>query len=352
MRKIIISLALICCFFVANAQSPNLKKMWKLYDNKKYEDLIEFGTELLKKDSMNIEYNYWVGVGYYKEEQIIEAIPFLEKAAMHKDPHSTIRARANLTLGVCYYSQGEKEKAKNSLIEGKKIKTYKRINEGNEFWFERFGFDDFYLTWQKKESDHFIFNFQDTTELNYKRFIRKCEEAYTTIDTFFNSKIERKVEYFVWTSTTDAKNIIKTVGAFANPFFFLIHGNTNENEGHEIAHIISLHYKKDLKRHRFITEGTAVYFDQTHLDKEEWFKGVLKSYKIKKIDVKDVWENWEEHPSSYAYHLGGLFVKELIEKYGREKFLELFIDQSYKNAKLVYGKGFEDFIKEFESKYN
>jgi tetratricopeptide (TPR) repeat protein len=352
MRKVILVVCVVFYSLSAIGQSPQLKELWKLYDKKKYDEIIEKGEELLVKDLNNVEYNYWVGLGYYKKDQILESIPFFEKASMHEDPHSTIRARANILLGVCYYHQDEKEKSRKSLIEGKKVKIYKRINEGNEYWFERFGFDDFFLTWQKVESDHFKFNFQDTTDLNYKRFIKKCEEAYTTIDTFFNSKIERKIDYFVWTSTTDARNIIKMANAHAFSDLFLIHGNTNENEGHEIAHVISLNYRKDLKMHRFISEGTAVYFDQTHLDKDEWFEGILENYKIKKIDVKDVWLKWEEFPSAYSYSLGGLFVKELIKQYGQDKFLEFFVDQSYKNAKEVFGKGLEDFIDEFETKYN
>lgn len=352
MRKLFLLIGVLSISLSIYAQSPQLREIWKLYDKEKFDEIIEKGELILTKDSNNIEINYWVGVCYYRNEEILNAIPFLEKAALHNDPHSSIRARAKLILGVCYYYQGKKEKSKDALLEGKKVKTYKRVVEGNKFWYERFGFDDFFLDWQKIESEHFIFKFQDTTELNYKRFIKSCEQAYCNIDTFFNSKIDRKIDYFVWTSTIDARNIIKMSNAHAFSNLLLIHGNTNENEGHEIAHVISLNFKDDIKKYKFISEGTAVYFDQTHLDKDQWFEDLLEYGDIKKIEVKKVWEKWNKYPTNYSYHLGGMFIRELIHKYGHNKFLTFFEDQSYDNAVKVFGKGFEDFVENFESTYN
>jgi len=348
MKKYLLILCLICNFIVVSAQSPQLKELWKLSKNKKYEELIKKGEQFLQKDSNNVEYQMMVGIALFRLNKIDKSKEHFEKAALHNDPHSSIRARSKVYLALCYFLECDYEKSKEALLDCKKIKSYSSIKEYNEYWFERLGFHDFYNNWYIKETDHFRFYFQDTSDLNYKRFICKCEDAYTKIDTFFNSDVPKKVDYFVWTSTTDARNIIKRASAFAYSSLCLIHGNTNENEGHEIAHVISLNYTKDIKKYKFISEGTAVYFDQTDLDIEQWFEGVLKKYKIKKIDVKDVWEKWEKHPSDYSYHLGGLFVEELIKEYGQEKFLEFFADQSYKNAKKVFGKGLDDFIKEFE----
>jgi len=352
MRKILLFFILMSSFVLAKSQSPQLKELWKLYENKKYNEIIEKGEKLLAKDSNNVEYNYWVGVGYYKKELIIKSIPFLEKATLHDDPHSSIRARADMLLGVCYFFQDEKVKSKESLLNGKKIKTYKKINEGNEFWFERLGFDEFYSNWSTSESEHFRFYFQDTTDINHTRFINDCEKAYRNIDTFFVCKLPKKIDYYVWASHVDAQNIIKSNLSFAHSFLCLIHGGNYESEGHEIAHVVSLFYKDNIKNFKFITEGTASYFDQTNLNREQWTKQVIKDKNIKEVEIKKVWENWNDFNSVYSYNIGGLFVQDLIKKYGREKFLEFYSDQSYKNAKLVFGKDFDDFIKEFEAKFN
>lgn len=245
MRKLIVVVAIIFYCLNVFGQSPRLKELWKLSKKKEWHDLVEKGNSFLETDSANVEYHMMVGYALFQLNKINESKPYFEKAALHNDPHSSIRARSLLYLGLCYFLEMDYEKSKKALEDSKKIKSYSSIKEYNDFWYERLGYDDFFLTWQEVESEHFLFKFQDTTDLNYKRFIRTCEESYTTIDTFFNSNIERRIDYFVWTSTTDARNIIKTAGAFANPTLFLIHGNTNENEGHEIAHVISLNYKKD-----------------------------------------------------------------------------------------------------------
>jgi hypothetical protein len=352
MRKIFIGLALLCYVFVSNAQSPNLKKMWKLYDDKKYEKLIEFGTELLKKDSMNIEYNFWVGRAYYREDEIDKAFPHFLKAAQHNDPHSTIRARANIYLGIYYFFKEDKEKSKEVLDDSRKIETYSNIEESSEMWYEMFGFDQFYNDWSLFETDHFRFYFQDTTDINYKRFISDCELAFTNINLFFESEIPKKIDYFIWGSRIDAKNILKRNLSFTGSYLCYIHGGNNETEGHEIAHDIA-HYCTEIdESSHFISEGTATYFDQTNLDRKAYFEELTDNTKKKKIFVKDVWENWYDYSYDFSYNMAGLFVEELIKKYGREKFIEFYSNQTYKNALEVFGKDFSAFTKKFELDYN
>lgn len=352
MRNILISFLSIFIFVNAQSQSPQLKELWKLYEKENYDELIEKGEEFLIKDTNQVEFNFWIGRAYYKKELLEESIPYFEKAAKHDDPHSSIKARAELYLGLAYYLKGELEISRQSFLEGRKIKTYSRYTESNEYWYERLGFDDFYSNWSTYETDHFRFYFQDTTDINHTRFIDDCEKAYANIDTFFNSTLHKKIDYFVWASRIDAKNVLKRNLSFTDSYLCYIHGGNNESEGHEIAHDISLNYKKIEKKERFISEGTASYFDQTNLEREDYFKELLKHVKRKKVSVKDVWLNWSDFNSDFSYNLGGLFIGELIKQYGREKFLEFFTDQSYKNAKLVFGKGFDDFIEEFEAKLN
>lgn len=352
MRKLLLSLVTIVAFSAANAQSPQLKELWKLYEKKNYDEVIEKGEEFLIKDTNQVEFNFWVGRAYYKKKLIEESIPYFEKAAKHDDPHSSIKARAELYLGVAYYLKGELEISRKSFIEGRKIKTYSSYTESNEYWYERLGFDEFYSNWSTYETEHFRFYFQDTTDINHTRFIDDCEKAYTNIDTFFNSNLPKKIDYFVWASRIDAKNVLKRNLSFTDSYLCYIHGGNNESEGHEIAHDISLNYKKIDHYENFITEGTASYFDQTNLAREDYFKELLKRMKKKKVSVKNVWLNWKNYNTDFSYNLGGLFVEDLIKEYGKEKFLEFFTNQSFKNAKLVFGKDFENFIEVFEAKFN
>lgn len=351
MRKLLFTLIVIITFSVVNAQSPQLKELWKLYSKKKYDLVIKKGSEILESDPKNVEYNFIVGRAYYKKKLYKESMPFFLQASTHNDPHSSIMAGSNFYLGICYFAQGDLGKSKAAFVKGRKIDTYTRINDANEFWYEWLGFDELYSDWQLLETPHFRFYFQDTTDINHQRFINDCENAFEEINKFFDSEIPKQIDYFVWASKIDAKNVLKRNLSFADSRLCYIHGGNNESEGHEIAHIISLHSTVVSNKQRFISEGTAVYFDQTNLNREEYFKELMSRMKKKKVLVKDVWLKWNDYPAEFAYNLAGLFVGEIIEKYGQEKFLEFFSNQSYKNAKQVFGKDFDDFIKEFEAKF-
>ena len=46
--------------------------------------------------------------------------------------------------------------------------------------------------------------------------------------------------------------------------------------------------------------------------------------------------------------MAGAFVERLVERGGREKFLELFRDQSAETARRIYGAEFDGWVQEFE----
>ncbi|MBU0474730.1 MAG: hypothetical protein KKF62_11260 [Bacteroidetes bacterium] len=70
------------------------------------------------------------------------------------------------------------------------------------------------------------------------------------------------------------------------------------------------------------------------------------------ISIGEIWANWKNYPDDLTYPLSGLFVKELIDKFGKEKFIEFFGNQNYENEKLVFGEELDEVIKDFENKIN
>ena len=80
---------------------------------------------------------------------------------------------------------------------------------------------------------------------------------------------------------------------------------------------------------------------------DDWLKN-----NDKKITIREVWTDWKGYPEELSYPLSGLFVKELIDNFGRDKFIEFFSNQTYDNAKLVFGEKLDLVIKEFENKVN
>jgi len=106
-----------------------------------------------------------------------------------------------------------------------------------------------------------------------------------------------------------------------------------------------------LQKTSLINEGTSVCFDLSDNNSEESVLNWVKANN-QKIDIKNIWSDWTKYPEEFSYPLSGLFVKEIIMKFGREKFLVFFTNQSYKNAKSVFGNDIDILIEEFENKYN
>ncbi len=70
------------------------------------------------------------------------------------------------------------------------------------------------------------------------------------------------------------------------------------------------------------------------------------------MDIKDTWINWGKYPQELSYPLSGLFVEELISRFGKEKFLAFFTDQTYENALKLYGSETDTMIQEFQKRFN
>jgi len=61
------------------------------------------------------------------------------------------------------------------------------------------GTDKFYKNWHTLISTHFIFHFPPSTAVDDKmKFAYIHEQAYAKINTFTNSSLPKKIDYFVW----------------------------------------------------------------------------------------------------------------------------------------------------------
>ena len=63
--------------------------------------------------------------------------------------------------------------------------------------------------------------------------------------------------------------------------------------------------------------------------------------------MKEIWNN-RSLSEEVLYPVGGAFVKYLIDTAGKDKFIELFKNQTYENARKVYGDNFETLVVGFE----
>ncbi len=349
--KTIITPIFVLLSLIAFGQNNAISDLWKLYSARDFESAIEKAKPLLNNDPNNADLNLIIGRAYADKADYQNAVPYLLTTTENDTNNSWRKAWAYNYLGTCYFMLQKYEEAEKYLNECIKLNATK--NATNDAYGKSllFGYNEFYNSWKIVETEHFRFHFQKMNDEDIAIYTSVREKAFTKINSFFNSALPKKIDFFVWESREDAKSVLKANLGFAKPEFSVVHSHYQQTKGHEMTHVISNYSTTMLAKTGLINEGTAVCFDQTTHDKEKIVKGWLKA-NSKKVAIKEIWSNWGAYPTELTYPLSGLFVKALIEKFGQEKFIAFFGDQSYEHAKTVFGDELDKFINTFEGKIN
>ncbi len=350
MKKIITSIFILSSL-ITFGQNPVLDDLWKLYQSRDYEKVIKEAKPHLDTDSLKVDLNLLLGRTYADKGDFKSAIPYLDFTANNDQNNSWRKAWALGYLGTCHFILQDYE---NSRISTKECFDLNATKNATRYAYKRilmFGFDDFYKDWKIVESDNFRFHFQNMSDSDIERYISSREKAFKNINEFFASELPKKIDFFVWDSREDAKRILRANLGFARPNMCIVHSHFQQTVGHEMTHVISNYSTKMVMKTGLINEGTAVCFDQTNQDKEQIVKDWLKT-NDKEITINELWTNFRDYPDALTYPLSGLFIKELIDNFGREKFIDFFGNQTYDNAKLIFGEKLDKVIEDFENKIN
>lgn len=332
-------------------QTAKVNELADLIKSRKFEQAINKTLEYLNEEPQNIDYKLILGEAYTDTFEYQKAIPYLEFTIENDKENSWRKGWALGYLGTCYFMLSEYDKSQRAIDSCLKLKATK-----NSSWYARqkkvlFGYGKYFKGWKIRESEHFRFHFQELPDAETKLFIDKRESAYKKINEFFNSKLPKKIDFFVWNSRTKARKILHRHLGFANPTYCIVHSYYHQTIGHEMTHVISYYSTNVTKITGLINEGTAVYFNLSNNNPVQYIKDWVKKNN-RKINIKDIWINWKSYPTEFSYPLSGLFVAELIDKFGKEQFLEFFKDQTYENAKKVFGDKLDNIIEDFEKKLN
>lgn len=348
MRQIFTSI-LILTSFISFGQNTEIDDLWKLYNSGNFKTVIEKAKTLLDNNPGNIDLNLMIGRSYADQTNYENAVPFLEQTLMNDKYNSWQKAWALDYLGTCYFMLQKYEDSKASLSACINLNATK--NATNDAYGKTllFGFNEFYKDWKIAETKNFRFHFQNVSDVEIEKYTSEREQAFKEIIDFFKSSLPKKIDFYVWNSREDAMKILKKNLGFSLPNFCIVHTLYQQTIGHEMTHVISNYTSEIYSKTRFINEGTAVCFDLTNQDKLKQIKDWAIANN-KQISIKDFWENGDKYAEEILYPLSGLFVKELIDNFGREKFLEFFKNQTYDNAKLVFGDRVDRLIQKFENK--
>ncbi|TKG94006.1 tetratricopeptide repeat protein [Puteibacter caeruleilacunae] len=341
-------LLLVVCF-VVKGQNAQVSQLNKTYMSGKYDQAITLAEEMLKNDPDNIDAKLTLGRALADKGRYKEAIPNL-KFAVERDK-SWRKAWALGYLGNSYFMLGDYEKSEFAL---KSCIELNATRNATNFAYRGqllFGYDTFFKGWKIKETAHIRFHFQNMSDTDIDRYMQLREDAYAEVNKFFNSSLPKKIDFFVWSSREDAKRVLRANLGFADPKCCIVHSHFQQTRGHELTHVISNYSSPVTQKTGLINEGTAVCFDLSNNDRPQMVADWMKT-NSQKVDIKDIWTNWRKYPAAFSYPLAGLFIEKLINKFGKEKFLLFFTNQTYEHAKSVYGDQLDKLIEEFEKKYN
>lgn len=350
MRKIFLFL-FILSGFISWGQNPAITDIRNLYNSHNYKSVIETARPLLENEPASIELNLMVGRSFADLKDFQKAIPYLETTVKNDTGNTWCKAWALNYLGTCNFMLQKYEESEKYFKECIQLNATKNVTNEAYSGTLLFGFNDFYKNWKIVETSHFRFHFQNMEDADIEKYTAAREKAYKDIDAFFKCSLPKKIDFFVWQSNEDARTILKGNVGFAKPDFCVVHTLYKQTIGHEMTHVISNYTSPISNKTRLINEGTAVCFDQSNNDRLKMVKQWITDNN-KQIAVKAIWNNEVQQADEVLYPLAGLFVKELIDNFGKEKFLEFFKIQTYDNARLVFGDKLDKVIQDFENKIN
>jgi len=350
MKKYILSLVLAIIIIFTGSYclaETSTTELSKLLEEGRFQEIILKARKELRRQPDNPEINLRLGQALTERLQFTEAIPYLEKAN-HQNDYLWIKGWALDYLGRCYFATNALDESRADFKECLELKaTPNGLNDAT-YYDNLFGFSERFAKWSTIPSEHFIFHFEQPSKVqDTAAFIRDYENAFTKIAPFFQAKIPRKIQYFIWNSD-ELMRFFHSPGGFTNSEYCIIHARYFQSAGHEMTQVFSYYIHPFPVRVGLINEGVAVYFDQTGTDQLKLARWLLAEHDVHQVSIRELWNQWNQLPEEESYPVAGSFVKYLMEHGGEQKFKRLLADQSIENARRIYGSRLDRFIKDFE----
>ncbi|WP_207425146.1 hypothetical protein [Pedobacter sp. SYSU D00535] len=340
------SLFFIAIFTSALSYAQTLDELWKKYGAGEYSYVLQHALKMESSQPNSLDLKLLIGRAYTANAEPSKALPYLHEVFEKDKGHR--KAWAAGYLGSVYYLLSETARSRKYLSAAVDLNATETATRYAKNRATLFGYTEAFNQFRLVESEHIVFHFHPQYSGDIEAFVKEREQSFLKINSFFRSKMPKKVDFFVWDTKEHLKLTTGSPGGFARPEYCITHSDPDQTPGHELTHIISHYTNAIANKSILINEGTAVYFDQMPGSRLSKAKAVLKG---KVADISII-RNWNartlEEPVLYA--VAGAFVEFLIEKEGKEKFLTFFKNQTLENARTVYNGKFDTLVAEFESR--
>jgi tetratricopeptide (TPR) repeat protein len=341
----------IILFIILSPNAQDTYKISNLYKNKKYTEIIKSTDSIVRTGNASPEILYLTGRTYVDLKKPEAALPLLMRTLLSKDTLSKmITAWTYYYSGKAFAMTGNLDSANTYLNKAAETKAARKIVSAAKEDLVSLGLSPVYKDWTIIETDNFIFHFHNKSEvIDKNKFATEFQFAFDSINVFFQAELPKKIDFYVWNRFVELGKKKKIPAGFAIPELLIVHARYFQTRGHEMTHIISHYSVKTEYTSDFINEGTSTFFDLTNRN----FLEIIQKENLKlKISIRDLWTNKKNfrtiNPKS-SYAIAGAFVGFLIENEGKEKYLKLLANQSYENAKKIYGDRIDELIAIFEN---
>ena len=171
------------------------------------------------------------------------------------------------------------------------------------------------------------------------------EYYYKVLSKFFNVRINKKIESFLFLNDEQKKRLFGSANAdVAKPWLlqvYISYEDYNTTLKHEIAHCFTSAFAHGLFKvaddfNPYLIEGAAVAADPVYDENDIHFMAAMAYHFGYKTDLKHLFNllSFFKQTSSISYIFAGSFSKYLIDKYGIEKYKKLYSDLDFKK---IYG---------------
>ena len=339
-------------FFALNLMTlrgQTIRELSDTYSKGQLEKSLELSNVLKSSEADNAEFNHLYGRTLADLSNFQDAVPILLKAIKLDNNKTYISGWSHGYLGFCYFMLGQYDNSKSSLDNCIKLNS---TTNSTKFASKRnflYGFDSYFSTWKIIETKNIRFHIQYPDKIvNIDSFINIREAALLKIVGILGSTLPKKIDFFVWDNKEEPMEKFKINLGFADPSSACVYAHKYQTISHEMAHVISFYIGKDVNKSALINEGIAVYFNMANDNKMTQLKTVILKGNYTNLKVMDFWNNFRNYSDDISYPFAGAFIQTLIDKYGIEKLKPLFINQTYDNAKKLFGEEFDSVISEFE----
>lgn len=335
-------------------RAQDLAPLYTLYKNGMGAPLLARTERLLKDNPDHAELNQLHGRALVDSGSIREAIPFLEKAIAKDTNHGWITAWSMLYLAQARFLTDDYEGSRKILRDCIALRATENVtNTAQRFQFA-IGQADYFSSWTHVETEHFRFHLQVKLPPEaLKQYTEAREKSFvSTLAALGGGKLPKKIDFIVWANRFEPMEKFRMNLGLADPQKSVVYCAMDNSVGHEMTHVITHHLTPAARLNKvgLINEGVAVHFDQNPRDDLQAARAFIERRMLNKVSLEDVWKNWNKYPDELSYPLAGAFVKELLTKYGTEKFRRLLLDQSLENARVIYGPQLDAFIHDFEQR--